>query len=309
LRFNFPLQALAICNQKIYVHELPSVGTQSRCIFLDVEGIPDQDFIYLIGLIVCTVETTERYSFWANSVTDEKVTFDSFLRIVEKYPDAPIYHYGSYEPKYITRIAKKYDFNCENMRKRLVNVNTYIFGKIYFPLLSNTLKEIGRFLGTKWSDEKASGLQAIVWRLRWDDCNDDDLKQKLITYNMEDCEALRRLLSELRNIALAATDRTDVDFPDTVKQSLTVIGQSIHNSFKAILRSAHAGYNENRISINRHNSAQPKGPVGGVKGHPGTKRIIPKPKPFELDVPSGVQTIRDGTWSHPTNFTRIPLLT
>ena len=75
LRFDFALQALAIRNQKIYVHELPSVGTQTECIFLDVEGIPDQDFIYLIGLTVCTVETTECYSFWANSVTDEKTIF------------------------------------------------------------------------------------------------------------------------------------------------------------------------------------------------------------------------------------------
>ena len=260
LRFNFALQVLAIRNQKIYVHELPSVGTQPECIFLDVEGLPDQGFIYLIGLIVCTVEATERYSFWANSVADEKTIFESFLQTVEKHPDAPIYHYGSYESKYITRIAKNYDINCENTNARLVNINTYVFGKIYFPLRSNSLKEIGRFLGTKWSDENASGLQSVVWRLRWDECNEDDLKQKLIRYNMEDCEALRRLLSELRNIALAATDRADVDFADTPKQNLTVTGQSIHNSFKAILRSARAGYTENRISINPHNTAQPKGP-------------------------------------------------
>ena len=94
---------------------------------------------------------------------------------------------------------------------------------------------------------------------------------------MEDCEALRRLLSELRNIALAATDRTDVDFADNPKQSLTPTGQSIHNSLKALLRSAHAGYSENWISINPPDAAQPRRPTGGVKGHLGAKQIIPKP--------------------------------
>ena len=107
LRFDFALQSLAICNQKIYVHELPSIGTQSECIFCDVEGIPDQDLIYLVGLLVCTVDTTERYSFWADSKSDERTIFNSFLRVVEKYPRVPIYHYGSYELKYIKQLSKK----------------------------------------------------------------------------------------------------------------------------------------------------------------------------------------------------------
>ena len=277
LRFDFALQALAIRNQKTYVHELPSIGTQTAQLFLDLEGIPDQGFVYLVGLIVCTDEKTERYSFWADSSADEKAIFDSFQQVVEKHPKAPIYHYGSYESKYIARIAKRYDLNCDDTVRRLVNLNTYIFGKIYFPLRSNSLKEIGRFLGAKWSDENASGLQSVIWRLRWDERHQDDVKQKLIRYNMEDCEALRRLLSELRNIALTVTDRADVDFADTPKQHLTLTGQSIHSSFKEILRSAHAEYNENRIGINQHDTAQPKGPTGGIKGHPGAKRIIPKP--------------------------------
>ena len=63
LRFDFALQALAIRTQKTYVHELPYIGTPTAQIFLDVEGIPDQSLIYLVGLIICTDEKTERYWF------------------------------------------------------------------------------------------------------------------------------------------------------------------------------------------------------------------------------------------------------
>jgi predicted RecB family nuclease len=167
LGFNLELQALALRTGKIYVHQPPLIPAHLTDIFLDFEGVPDHGTNYLIGLIVSTQERVESRSLWADSSKDEHDIFAALLRIVEEHPDAPIYHYGSYEPKGLERIAKKYGLACDSMKRRLVNVNSFIFGKVYFPTRSNTLKDLGRFLGATWSFSDASGLQSVAWRLQW----------------------------------------------------------------------------------------------------------------------------------------------
>lgn len=53
VHFKPELQALAIRTRKIYIQELPELPRHRVELFLDIEGIPDQNFHYLIGLLVC----------------------------------------------------------------------------------------------------------------------------------------------------------------------------------------------------------------------------------------------------------------
>ena len=53
---------------------------------------------------------------------------------------------GSYETKAIEVLGKRYETETKDILKRLVNVNNYIYGKVDFPLSSNSLKEIGQFI-------------------------------------------------------------------------------------------------------------------------------------------------------------------
>src|SRR5262249_39332608 len=75
----------------------------------------------------------------------------------------------------------------------LCNVLSVVHLHVYFPVHSNGLKDIARFLGFTWSDPGASGVQSVVWRRKWEQTGDAALQEKLATYNLEDCEALRRL--------------------------------------------------------------------------------------------------------------------
>jgi predicted RecB family nuclease len=59
LKYSHSLKALAIRDDKIYVVEKPTVPRSGTLIFLDVEGIPDQDFYYLIGLLIVEGDTTK----------------------------------------------------------------------------------------------------------------------------------------------------------------------------------------------------------------------------------------------------------
>jgi predicted RecB family nuclease len=58
------LHALAIRDQTIYVLGAPKVPTAPVRIYLDIEGDPEEGFIYLIGLVVCDGERVERHSLW-----------------------------------------------------------------------------------------------------------------------------------------------------------------------------------------------------------------------------------------------------
>jgi predicted RecB family nuclease len=143
------LQALAIREKKIYLQELPTLSRQPVELFVDMEGVPDKGLYYLIGLLVCQGDTTEHYAFWADTDQDERHMWQEFIDKIKQYPDAPIYHYGSYEPRAIATLAKRYTTDAENVTKRLVNVNRYIYGKVYFPVRSNRLKDIGPYGGVQ----------------------------------------------------------------------------------------------------------------------------------------------------------------
>jgi predicted RecB family nuclease len=85
------LQALAIRNSKIYVHEAPHISRQSTELFLDIEGIPDQDTYYLIGLLVSTAESEMCFSFWADSTEGKERIWLQLIDIIKANPqDAPV---------------------------------------------------------------------------------------------------------------------------------------------------------------------------------------------------------------------------
>lgn len=275
--FNVELQALALRTGKIYLHDTPSIPEHPVEIYLDVEGIPDKGFDYLIGLVVKEDETLTEHSLWSNSPEDEKGIFEQFIALATSLGNTPIYHYGSYEPRAFRRMAKKYNLKLDPVGRRFVNINSFIFGKVYFPSRSNRLKALGSLIGAAWDSPNASGLQSLVWRYRWEDSHREEIKQTLLDYNLSDCHAVRILTAELRDIGKAADARDDIDFVDVPKQNSTDKGVEIHRAFEGILASAHATYRQHRIRIRQGNklSKTTGGKVGALKGHPGYFRIAP----------------------------------
>jgi predicted RecB family nuclease len=286
-RFNLELQALAIRTGKIYIQEPPELPRQRVELFLDIEGIPDQNFYYLMGLLVCDSDSRIYQSYWANTIQDEDRIWSELLEKANKYPEAPIYHYGSYEPRAIDRLTKRYQTNCDGFRKRLININSYIHGKVYFPVRSNNLKDLGKFIGASWTSLDASGLQSLVWRHRWEDNRNSDYKQMLVTYNEEDCRALLLLTERLSEISETADLQANIDFADQPKQNTTERGSEIHRKFEEILRNAQADYNRNRISIqsNRSMESTKNKKRGPPKGHQAYTRIIPSSTGKVIRVP------------------------
>jgi predicted RecB family nuclease len=272
------LQALAIRENKIYLQELPEIARQPVELFLDIEGVPDRGLYYLIGLLACQGDTTEHYSFWADTDQDEGLIWQQFLDQVNQYPDAPIYHYGNYEPRAISTLARRYQTDAESLTKRLVNVIGYIYGKVYFPVRSNGLKDIGTFIGAKWTSPDASGLQSLVWRHYWEETLDTQYQEILMTYNTEDCQALKLLVNEVTNVKNLVDTSHRIDFANKPKPHETEAGKEIHYQFETILKFSQFRYDSRKIKFRKDDEEnEPERKKSSKRGYQGQRKVSPSP--------------------------------
>src|SRR5262249_9387044 len=145
-----------------------------------------------------------------NGVGQEAEAFDAFLDLLEGREDFALFHYGSYEKAFLKRMRKivKRKTLVDRLLANAFNIVSAIHASVYFPTFSNGLKEVGRYLGCTWTDESASGLQSLVWRARWEQVKDQCWKDKLVTYNAEDCAALRKVTAFVNALADAGRSRT-----------------------------------------------------------------------------------------------------
>lgn len=247
--FNVELQALAIRTGKTYVHDLPTLSRAPVELFIDLEGIPDQRFNYLLGVLVVEGDSKSYHPHWIGDSPKEGLLWTAIKSFAKRFPTAPIYHYGSYEPKAIESMARKHGQSAASIKSRLVNLSGQIFGRIYFPVRSNTLKEIGRFVGATWRSPDASGLQSIAWRYAWEDGRDSAHKKRLLQYNEDDCLALYSLTKYIDTLKSNAASDEAVDFVHKPKRTATDAGAAIHGELERILRSAHLTYTQKRISF------------------------------------------------------------
>jgi predicted RecB family nuclease len=203
------LQALAIREKKIHVYGTPNLPQKRVQIFFDAEGNEDSSFAYLLGVIVTEGDKQKRQSFWADGADQEVQAFDAFLDLIAAYDEFTLFHYGSYEKLLLRRMRKvvKRKKLVDRILANAANVLSVIHASVYFPTFSNGLKEIGRYLGYSWTEEDASGLQSLVWRARWEQRRDAIWKENLVTYNAEDCAALKLVTECVQAIGQAASTR------------------------------------------------------------------------------------------------------
>ena len=170
-----------------------------------------------------------------------------------------------------------------------VNLLAVIYAKIYFPTYSNSLKEIAQYLGFHWSERDASGLNALLWRYKWESSKELGLKQKLVTYNAEDCEALERVTRAVAQLCQNQTEAIqptehDIVYTDLLKrESLYHFGK---NEFAMpelayINRAAYWNYQRNKIYV-RSNPRLKRVARKSVKGRVKTlpiNKIVECPPP------------------------------
>jgi predicted RecB family nuclease len=169
LKHDHKLKAVAIKKAQVHVVGAPALSIDGTPVFIDVEGAPDHNSYYLIGLRYRSQGCYVERSFLKLMRTRWKST-DEDASFVDQIVDGSI------------------------------NLISSIYGKIYFPTYSNGLKEIARWLGFNWTWPQASGAGAMLLRRGWELTRDDQLRRALIAYNIEDCRAAELVSDAIRVI-------------------------------------------------------------------------------------------------------------
>ena len=221
-KYHHSLKALAIREKKIHIVDSPELKIEGTPVFLDVEGLPDRDFYYLIGVRVTTAQGVVQHSLWADSANEEKQIWADFVNILSEIDSPVLVHYGSFETNFLKRMCDRYGELPEgsalaNAVESSLNLVSVVFAQIYFPTFSNGLKEIAGYLGFTWSDPTASGVRTIAWRHEWEATKTPSLKAAVITYNAQDCEALELVANKLVDLHQAASEAESSSPNDVVR--------------------------------------------------------------------------------------------
>jgi predicted RecB family nuclease len=214
------LKALAIRKNQIHILGTPAFSLPSTPIYVDVEGDPDRDFYYLIGLRVVSGSQRLRYSYWADTQDDEREMWAMCLRTVGELTSPRLIHYGAYETQFLKRMRARYPnvgsaSQLDELTSSAQNLLSFIYPHVYFPTYTNSLKDVAAYLGFRWSSDSPSGLAALGWRLQWEASHEMNLKDRLIVYNAEDCEAAESVAEVLAAVS-SQESASGASFP-TVK--------------------------------------------------------------------------------------------
>ena len=102
-RHDNKLKALAIKKGRIHFVGAPAIKVEGVPIFIDVEGMPDRDFYYLIGL-----RFESRDAFWADRPEDERGMWENCLSTLKSVESVQLVHYGAYEKRFLRTMKKRY---------------------------------------------------------------------------------------------------------------------------------------------------------------------------------------------------------
>jgi len=210
-KYHHSLKALAIRENKIHIVGRPELKVDGTPVYLDVEGLPDCDFYYLIGFLIGSGDSAEYHSLWADTTAGEARIWRDFLAILETLEKPVLIHYGSYETAFLKRMGERHGHPPEGSLAAktiadAVNLLSVTYAQVYFPTFSNGLKEIAGYLGFRWSDLAATGTQAIIWRDEWAASRDPFQKSLLVTYNVEDCRALAVVANKIGELTRAGAN-------------------------------------------------------------------------------------------------------
>jgi hypothetical protein len=202
------LSALAIRDHTTYIIARPPAFPRRTRAYLDIESNPEEQYVYLIGLVVVQGGDQHQCSFWAEAHDEETRIFELFLDELQRLGEFTLFCYRNYERTFLKRMRKRTARTelVDQAIESLINVLSVVYTHFYFSTYSNSLKDIGRLLGFEWT-ENASAINSVDWRLRWQSSGGDHWKDKILTYNIEDCLALMKVTHFIETAA--AGDQVD----------------------------------------------------------------------------------------------------
>lgn len=175
-------------------------------LYFDIEAAPDQNLIYLHGVLAVNRDTGQEtfHALVAESPEEEQHAWEEFLEVVHHYENAPVYHFCPYEAQTVRRLGELYGTSnavIDRLLDRFFDVHKSVTESVTLPIESYALKHIARWIGFDWRDEGANGAQSICWYNAWLETRDRSHLEAILRYNEDDCRATYRIKDWLVNFA------------------------------------------------------------------------------------------------------------
>lgn len=267
------LKALAIRKNQVHIIGKVNWTVSGAPVYIDVEGDPDRRFYYCVGIRFELAGARIQRSFWADDPSEEERMWTECLATLSTIENATLVHYGSFETTFLQEMKKRYPAAGSTamigqLMKTATNLLATLYAQVYFPTYSNSLKDIAQFLGFSWSEPAASGLMALRWRKEWESSRDPALKQRLLTYNAEDCiaaEIVAQALASLSadpNVVDTASLKRDyprrfgkIDFALPEFEQINTAARWDHQREKVYLRTSKRSRPRSRKAVRRIKAA------------------------------------------------------
>lgn len=258
------LQALAIRENTVYFHGTPVLPQAKTQIYLDIEGLPDRNFYYLIGILIITDGREAYRSFWAETQTDEPVIFAQLIETIEQIEDFRVFHFGDYDTTALknmkARLTEAQQKQLDIILGKCTNVLSALYPHVYFPIYSNGLKDIGRLVAADCPTREMTGLHSIIWRSKWEARHELTLKDQLIEYNRTDCVLLNRLcdfmvrqtLADDSKVAGVTVGRTQELLKVRPRWQMFAPRKYTTMDMQQINRSAYFDYQREKVLVRTH---------------------------------------------------------
>lgn len=180
--------------------------------YFDVEAEPDLNLTYLHGLLVVDrVNRTETfYSLLAEQLGTEEQVWRRFLALVDRYPDAPIFHFCPFEVQVVQQLAQAYATPpalLQRLLPRFVDIHAWVTRTVTLPIENYALKSIARWLGFDWRDAEANGAQSVCWYNQWLQTGERRYLEAIQRYNEDDCRATYHVKQWLAEFIAHRSDR------------------------------------------------------------------------------------------------------
>jgi predicted RecB family nuclease len=295
-RYHHSLKALAIREKKLHIAGRPELRIEGTAVFFDVEGIPDRDFYYLIGLRIRNSDSVIQHSLWADTAEDEAKIYFQFLNILKAISKPSLIHYGAFETEFLKKMGARYGISIQtalenNGNYSPTNLLSIINGQVYFPTYSNSLKTIARWLGFEWSNTALNSIKTIVYRSDWEVSRNTALKTALVDYNAEDCQAAELVAHSLLQLhssdpwSRSEQKTENIVYVESLRSPRKVWGpfESEFKEFEKINIAAWWNYQRDRIWLRSKKLAEPRVPQLrrahlGPHSHLPVRRTITYPK-------------------------------
>ncbi|MFZ0885037.1 MAG: TM0106 family RecB-like putative nuclease [Candidatus Acidiferrales bacterium] len=202
------LAASSVLSNKLQVLAKAALPDAPRKIYLDFEDDPTQELIYLCGMWVEPALGGLNYHglLGVDEAGEEKIWADlQQLCVSVASEDFTVFHYSSYERTKISALERKYSVSekdaLELFKTRMVDLYPVVKRSAVLPARGYGLKRIAPFVGVKYSAQNAGGAQSIVWFQEYQrNPSRKDILETLLTYNREDCVAMKSVEEWLRRL-------------------------------------------------------------------------------------------------------------